>query len=142
MTRVIAAALFALILASQPALAWDPDWDDFDPGQIERQPDPEPFVVPEGLYEVTDVYAGDVVTTVGDTTTYSTETVKDTPGTYARVVDVVGTGGASAFDGSSFNGRAVTDAGESVAGTYYEDYVPRLHDRRARSRPGSGQMRR
>ena len=123
MKRVIAAAVLALLLSSQPALAWDPDWDDFDPGPIDPQPDPEPFVVPEGLYEVTDVYAGDVVTTVGDTTTYSTETIQDTPGTYARVVDVVGTGGASAYDGSSFNDRAVNDTGQSVAGTYYEDFV-------------------
>ena len=123
MTRVIAAALFALILSAQPALAWDPYWDDLDPGPIDRAPDPAPFIVPEGIYLVTDVYAGDVVTTNGETTTYSTDTVHDTPGTYARVVDVVGTGGTSAYDGASFNDRAVTSGGQAVGGTYYEDFV-------------------
>ena len=122
MKRLLPAVLLALVMNAQPALAWDPFWDDFDPGPVDP-PDPAPFVVPEGLYLVTDVYAGDVVTTTGDTTTYSTTTIQDTPGTYARVVDVVGSGSSSAYDGASFNGRAVTTEGRSVAGTYYEDFV-------------------
>ena len=122
MKRTLAAILLALAMNAQPALAWDPFWDDFDPGTVDP-PDPAPFVVPEGLYLVTDVYAGDVVTTTGDTTTYSTATIQDTPGTYARVVDVVATGGSSSYDGASFNGRAATSGGQSVAGTYYEDFV-------------------
>lgn len=122
MKRMLATILLALALNAEPALAWDPFWDDFDPGPIDP-PDPAPFVIPEGLYLVTDVYAGDVVTTTGDTTTYSTTTIQDTPGTYARVVDVVGTGAGSAYDGASFNGRAATTDGRSVAGTYYEDFV-------------------
>ena len=122
MKRTFATLLLALATNAQPALAWDPFWDELDPGPVDP-PDPAPFVVPEGLYLVTDVYAGDVVTNNGDTTTYSTATVRDTPGTYARVIDVVGTGQDSAYDGASFNGRAVTSGGRSVAGTYYEDFV-------------------
>lgn len=122
MKWVLAAVLLALGLSAQPALAWDPYWGDFDPGPVDP-PDPAPYVVPDGLYLVTDVYAGDVVTRSGDTTTYSTLTMHETPGSYARVVDVVGTGGASGYDGASFNGRAVTTDGRSVAGTYYEDFV-------------------
>ncbi|HYK97836.1 MAG TPA: hypothetical protein VEU77_05530, partial [Candidatus Acidoferrales bacterium] len=122
MKRMLATLFLALAVNAQPALAWDPSWDHLDPGQVDP-PDPAPFVVPEGLYLVTDVYAGDVVTSNGDTTTYSTATLRETPGTYARVVDVVGTGDSSAYDGASFNGRAVTSGGRSVAGTYYEDFV-------------------
>jgi hypothetical protein len=120
----LATLLAALLVAScsRPALAWDPFGDDFDAGDITPS-DPEPFVVPEGLYVVTDVYAGDVVSTYGDTTTYSTATVQETPGTYARVVDVVGSGATSAFDGASFNDRASLPDGRPVGGTYYEDFV-------------------
>ena len=60
--------------------AWDASSDDLDPGTVDRAPDPSPFVVPDGLYLVTDVYAGDVVTRTGDTTTYATNTVNETPG--------------------------------------------------------------
>ena len=120
----LAVALAAVLVAccSRPALAWDPFGDDFDPGFF-TPPDPAPFVVPEGLYVVTDVYAGDVVSTYGDTTTYTTETVHETPGTYARVIDVVGSGGSSTFDGASFNDRASLPDGRPVGGTYYEDFV-------------------
>jgi hypothetical protein len=79
--------------------------------------------VPEGLYLVTDVYAGEVVVTSGNTTTYATATVADVPGTYARVVDVVRSGDASTFDDRSFNGRGRLTDGRSIAGTYYEDFV-------------------
>ncbi|HEU5287821.1 MAG TPA: hypothetical protein VFV20_05410 [Candidatus Limnocylindria bacterium] len=108
-------------LPAAPAHAWDPLGDEFDAGP--GDPDPMPFVVPEGLYAVTDVYAGDVVTTSGGTTTYTTETIHDTPGTFARVVDVVDSGAGSRFDGASFNGRAALPDGRPVAGIYYEDFV-------------------
>jgi hypothetical protein len=72
---------------------------------------------------VTDVYAGEVVATSGNTTTYGTATAAETPGTYARVVDVVRSGAASAFDDHSFNGRARLSDGRAIAGTYYEDFV-------------------
>jgi len=123
MRRIFAAALFLFASCGQQALAWDPDWDAIDPGTIDHAPDPAPFVVPAGIYLVTDVYAGDVVTTQGETTTYATETVHDMPGTYARVVDVVSTGSSSAFDGTSFNGRTLNGQGQAVGGTYYEDFV-------------------
>ncbi|HZP97333.1 MAG TPA: hypothetical protein VFC31_13520 [Candidatus Limnocylindria bacterium] len=121
MRRTLALVLGIALLQASPALAWDPFGDDLDAGFGDPVPDPAPFAVPEGLYVVTDVYAGDVVTTAGDTTTYATETVHDTPGTYARVIDVVSSGSSSAFDGASFNGRAVLPDGRPVAGTYYDD---------------------
>jgi hypothetical protein len=119
-----ALVLVALLLArTGSAAAWDPFGDQTpDPGPV-TPPDPAPYVIPDGVYLVTDVYTGDVVTTSGDTTTYSTTTTRETPGTYARVIDVVGTGGDSAYDGASFNGRARLDDGRRVGGTYYEDFV-------------------
>jgi hypothetical protein len=90
---------------------------------VERSADPAPFVVPAGLYYVTETYVGDVVATNGATTTYSTTTVHESTGTYARVVDVVDTGASSAFDGTSFNGRGALTDGRPLAGTYYENFV-------------------
>jgi hypothetical protein len=95
--------------------------DELDPGIVE--PRPTPIAVPPGLYLVTDVYAGSVATTSGTTTTYRTLTVRATPGTYARLLAVVGTGVASAFDGRSFNGRGRLTDGRSIAGAYYETFV-------------------
>jgi len=86
-------------------------------------PDPVAFVVPAGLYYVTDTYVADVVATSDATTTYSTTTVHESTGTYARVVDSVGTGAASAFDGTAFNGRGSLTDGRALAGTYYENFV-------------------
>jgi hypothetical protein len=79
--------------------------------------------VPPGLYLVTDIYAGSVVVSDGGTTTYATLTVRATPGTYARVLEVVGTGAASAYDGRSFNGRGRLTDGRLIAGTYYQTFV-------------------
>jgi hypothetical protein len=95
--------------------------DELDPGIVE--PRPTPIVVPPGLYLVTDIYAGSVASTTGATTTYRTLTVRATPGTYARLLAVVGTGVASAFDGRSFNGRGRLSDGRSIAGAYYETFV-------------------
>lgn len=100
--------------APPPASAPEPVW----------QPAPEPApVIPQGLYLVTEVYVADIVSVAGPLTTYSTATTAETPGTYARVIDTVGTGTASAYDGSAFNGRTALDDGRSVAGTYYENFV-------------------
>lgn len=97
-----------------PAPAAEPVW----------QPAPEPApVIPQGLYLVTEVYVADIVSVAGPLTTYTTSTVVETPGTYARVIDTVGTGAASAYDGSAFNGRTALDDGRGVAGTYYENFV-------------------
>lgn len=118
------AASFTL-LSSIYANARDPFGDQSQafPPIVERSADPAAFVVPAGLYYVTDVYAGDVVATTGLTTTYSTETVHESPGTYARAIDTVDTGASSAFDGSSFNGRGALTDGRALAGTYYENFV-------------------
>jgi hypothetical protein len=72
---------------------------------------------------VTDTYVADVVTSSGPLTTYSTNTIHESTGSYARVLDTVGTGASSAFDGSAFNGRRTLGDGRSVAGTYYENYA-------------------
>jgi hypothetical protein len=114
-----------LLVAIMPLLCASPGRaDELDAGFSEPTPPPLPVpLVPAGLYLVTDVYAGPVVASSGNTTTYSTATVPDVPGTYARVIDVVSSGGASAFDDRSFNGRARLSDGRSIAGTYYEDYV-------------------
>lgn len=107
------------VLSAQPGSA-----DELDAGFTElAQPKLTAPPVPEGLYLVTDVYAGQVVATSGNTTTYATATVSEVPGTYARVVDVVRTGDSSAFDDRSFNGRGRLTDGRSIAGTFYEDFV-------------------
>jgi len=114
---------FALVAASS-AYAREPFEDESPPvPPIEPTLDPIPFVVPAGLYYVTDTYVADVVATSDATTTYSTTTVHESTGTYARVVDSVGTGASSAFDGMAFNGRGGLTDGRALAGTYYENFV-------------------
>jgi len=113
----VAVALVLVLVVPNVAVA-----DELDPGSG-GLPTPAPISVPPGLYLVTDVYAGSVVSTYGATTIYSTMTVRASPGTYARVLDVVGTGVASAFDGRSFNGRGRLGDGRQIAGAYYETYV-------------------
>jgi len=124
----VALALCALLGTASPALAWDPFESDEDgwqqPPAAPPPPDPEPLIAPPpGVYYVTETYVADVVTTDGPLTTYTTETVHESTGSYARVLETVGTGDTSAFDGSAFNGRATLGDGRAVAGTYYENYV-------------------
>src|SRR6266513_945907 len=126
MKRRTAAAIFAIFAVwSTPALAWDPFREDIpDISEPDRELDPAPFIAPPpGLYYVTDTYVADVVTSSGPLTTYSTSTVHESTGSYARVLDTVGTGASSAFDGTAFNGRRALGDGRSVAGTYYQNYV-------------------
>jgi len=127
MTRRTGAAVLAiLVLWSSPALAWDPYRDDgpSEPPEPTRAPDPAPYIAPPpGVYYVTDTYVADVVTSTGPVTTYSTTTIHESTGSYARILDTVGTGESSAFDGRSFNGRRALGDGRLVAGTYYENYV-------------------
>jgi hypothetical protein len=120
----ILATAFTL-LSSMYANARDPFGDEPRslPPIVERSADPVAFVVPAGLYYVTDTYVGDVVATNGGTTTYSTTTVHESTGTYARAIDTVDTGASSAFDGTSFNGRGALTDGRALAGTYYENFV-------------------
>lgn len=115
--------LFVLTLLSwgaSPALAYDPE-----ARRADREPEPPRAIVqiPPGLYRVTEVYVGDVVTRVGDVTTYTTETEHRVIDTFARVLGAVGTGERSLFDGRAFNGRTAMSDGQLVAGTYYENYV-------------------
>ena len=124
--RAVLAALALVALSPTAALAWDPFREDrgYELPAPEPMPDPAPYIAPPpGIYYVTDTYVADVVTSSGPITTYSTETVHESTGSYARVLDTVGTGASSAFDGSAFNGRRVLGDGRAVAGTYYENYV-------------------
>lgn len=127
MKRRTAAAVLAIVcLWSSPARAWDPFGEErpSEPRESGREPDPAPFIAPPpGVYYVTDTYVADVVISSGPVTTYSTATVHESTGSYARVLDTVDTGASSAFDGSAFNGRRALGDGRSVAGTYYENYV-------------------
>jgi hypothetical protein len=122
---ICAVTLVISVVSTRPALAWDPDRDDpvSDGPPAAWMPEPAPVAPPPGIYLVTDTYAGDSITRAGDVTTYSTETVHEITGSYARVLESVGTGGSSAYDGAAFNGRASMMDGRAVAGTYYENYV-------------------
>jgi hypothetical protein len=110
---------------SASALARDPYRDDAYAGSPPPawSPEPAPVAAPVGIYLVTETYAGDSVVRSGALTTYSTETVHEVTGSYARVLESVVTGGRSAYDGAAFNGRAALTDGRGVAGTYYENYV-------------------
>ena len=127
MIRRTAAAIFAILVAwSSPALAWDPFREEggYELPDPEPEPDPAPFIAPPpDIYYVTDTYVADLVTSSGPVTTYSTSTVHESTGSYARVLDTVGTGASSPFDGSAFNGRRRLADGRAVAGTYYENYI-------------------
>jgi hypothetical protein len=101
---------------------YENEWLPFPP-PVAPDPDPVAFVVPAGLYFVTDTYVADVVTTSDATTTYSTTTVHESTGTFARVIDSVDTGTSSTFDGSAFNGRGALTDGRALAGTYYQNFV-------------------
>ena len=123
---VAAASVALLLITSSPASAWDPDWDDRSsdrPGDAAWVPEPAPPAPPKGIYLVTETYVDDVVIRSGPVTTYATETVHETTGSYARVLENVPTGARSGYDGTAFNGRAALTDGRSVAGTYYENYI-------------------
>jgi hypothetical protein len=112
-----------LVLSSTSANAREPLEDEWLPVPAPPVPDPVAFVVPTGLYFVTDTYVADVVATSDATTTYSTMTVHESTDTYARVIDTVDTGASSPFDGMAFNGRGALTNGQALAGTYYENFV-------------------
>jgi len=126
MKRLTSIAVVAwLALGASPVLAWDPDWEAMaePPAPVAWEPDPSPVAPPDGVYLVTETYVGDSVVHSGPVTTYTTDTVHETTGSYARVLESVGTGASSAYDGSAFNGRAALTDGRAVAGTYYENYI-------------------
>jgi len=125
MTKLAVALLLAItIVPSTPAQAREPFENESPPvPPVAPTPDPVAFVVPAGLYYVTDTYLADIVATSDATTTYSTATVHESTGTYARVIDSVDTGASSVFDGTAFNGRGALTDGRALAGTYYENFV-------------------
>jgi len=122
-TRTALSVTAILLISSVPGYAREPledQWSRVPPPPV---PDPVAFVVPAGLYYVTDTYVADVVATSDATTVYSTTTMHESTGTYARVIDIVGTGASSPFDGVAFNGRGALTNGQALAGTYYENFV-------------------
>jgi hypothetical protein len=127
MKRLTMTAILVLTVGlSQPAAGRDP-FREHPELEFPRlniwKPEPAPIDPPLGIYLVTDTYAGDSVIRIGPVTTYSTETVHVTTGSYARVLESVANGAGSVYDGASFNGRASTTDGRAVAGTYYENYA-------------------
>ncbi len=122
---VAVVSILAILGTSSPARAWDPDGEEWypEPEPPVQWSTPEPIEPPAGIYLVTETYVDDVVTRSGPATVYSTETVHETTGSYARVLETVVTGSRSDFDGAAFNGRAAMADGRSVAGTYYENYI-------------------
>lgn len=121
---ILPVTVLLCLAAARPALGWDP-YDDLDVVATPPAWTPEaaPVAPPPGIYLVTDTYAGDSITRNGALTTYSTQTVHESTGSYARVLESVGTGDSSAYDGAAFNGRAALTDGRGVAGTYYENYI-------------------
>ena len=122
-TRIAILLPSILLLSSMSANAREPLEDERIPIPNPPVPDPVALVVPIGLYFVTDTYVGDVVATSDATTVYSTTTVHESTGTYARVIDTVDTGSSSPFDGMAFNRRGALTNGQALAGTYYENFV-------------------
>ncbi|MDO8563083.1 MAG: hypothetical protein Q7S25_04485, partial [Candidatus Limnocylindria bacterium] len=115
-----------LVLLCTPAAARSEvagDWEPFEPPEPDVEIPVREAEVPEGIYRVTETYVRDVVTVEGPLTTYETETVAWSPGSYARELETVSTGSASALDGAAFNGRLTLTDGRPVAGTFYENFV-------------------
>ena len=76
-----------------------------------------------GLHRVNQVWAGDVVTKSGPVTTYTSNTVQQDAGTYAKRVATVGTGVKSSYDALLANGRTSLSDGRPVSGDIYANYV-------------------
>lgn len=89
------------------------------------RPAPKPAVVAAslGLHRVTQVWAGDVVTRTGPVTTYTSTTVAQNAGTYAKQVATVSTGQKSSYDASLSNKRTTLSDGRAVSGDIYANYV-------------------
>lgn len=89
------------------------------------RPAPKPAAVAAsmGLHSVTQVWAGDVVTKSGPVTIYTSNTVQQNAGTYAKQVATVSTGQKSAYDSSLSNSRATLTDGRVVSGDIYANYV-------------------
>jgi hypothetical protein len=84
---------------------------------------PETIAAQMGLHRVTQVWAGDVVTRSGPVTTYTSNTVQQSAGTYAKQVATVTTGQVSAYDAVLSNRRTTMTDGRAVSGDIYANYV-------------------
>jgi hypothetical protein len=150
--KLLSATAFAIVFVAScgQAAAWDADewdagwdngwditWDEpaYAPEPVDiwedvAQPVWEPAPSPDrdaamqelGLHAVTEVRDRDVVTTVGDRTTYETTTLTESPGTAARLVAEVGTGEATGFESSGVVGRLERDDGQLASGALYENF--------------------
>ncbi len=89
---------------------------------------PDEIAALYGLHAVNQVWAGNVVTTTGLATTYSTATESFDPGTRAKLVARVGTGEASAYDALLSTGRMALSDGRPVKGDVYASYVWNVND--------------
>ncbi|MGH2378832.1 MAG: hypothetical protein ACRDGT_10195, partial [Candidatus Limnocylindria bacterium] len=76
-----------------------------------------------GLHRVNQVWAGDVVKRSGPVTTYTSKTVQQNAGTYAKKVAQVGSGQKSAYDAALSNKRTKMTDGRAVSGDIYANYV-------------------
>lgn len=142
MRRALAALGAFVLLGSAPAHACE--FACFDGGAISLarpapravvrpaptpRPAPRPAVQPAavaaslGLHRVTQVWAGDFVTRSGPVTTYSSRTVQQDAGTYAKQVATATTGQSTAYDSALSNGRAALSDGRAVGGDIYANYV-------------------
>lgn len=86
-------------------------------------PKPAALAASMGLHSVTQVWAGDVVRRTGPVTTYTSNTVQQNAGTYAKQVATVSTGQKSAYDSSLSNPRTTLSDGRAVSGDIYANYV-------------------
>lgn len=86
-------------------------------------PKPAALAASMGLHSVTQVWAGDVVTRSGPVTTYTSNTVQQNAGTYAKQVATVSTGQKSAYDAALSNKRTTLSDGRAVSGDIYANYV-------------------
>lgn len=134
---VIGSIVAGVLLAQTQAAACDTDWCDqyWDAGSegersvpLALSADDSPTTAASqaaalGLYEVTQVWAGDYTTTQGDTTTYGSNAVDLQAGTFARQVAVIATGESSPLDGLSMNARMTLSDGRETAGAFYETFA-------------------
>lgn len=117
--------------ASPPAYERDPDPPVMERREMERE-DPRPAAADRtaadraaelGLHAVTDVYAGERVTTAGPTTRFEALTERADPGTFAKLIATAHTGERSDIDARAWNARRTLSDGRPVAGAFYENYV-------------------
>ncbi len=92
--------------------------------RVESPREPAPAIedprAPDDVYRVTEVHVADVTTRKGDVIRYDSVARHEDTTSYARVLETVGTGTGSAYDGRAYNGRGTLTDGRRVGGTFYE----------------------